>query len=61
VIEILLKQATHVYAQAGKVSVSEAEASRLFSLGIAEPVKAEAKQEATEEKKQTVKKSKKAA
>ncbi len=59
-IEIKLNKATHVYAQPGMVSVSETEAFRLFSLGVAEPVKAEAKEAAAEEKKVTKAKAKKA-
>lgn len=34
--EIILKTATHIYVQPGEVTVTEAEASRLCALGVAE-------------------------
>lgn len=45
--EIILKTATHIYAQSGEVTVTEAEASRLCALGVAE-LKAEATPEPAE-------------
>lgn len=45
-----LLTATHIYAQPGLVTVSDAEASRLCSAGVAVPV------EETEEKKKAAKK-----
>jgi hypothetical protein len=33
---VILKTATHIYAQPGEVTVTEAEASRLCALGVAE-------------------------
>lgn len=40
---------THVYVQPGTVEVSETEAARLYSLGLAEPVVKDVKAEATSE------------
>lgn len=60
--QINLKTATHIYAQPGLVTVSDAEAARLCALGVAEPVK-EAEPEPVKEtpKKTTKKTTKKAA
>lgn len=44
---VILKTATHIYAQPGEVTVTEAEASRLCALGVAE-LKAEATSEPAE-------------
>jgi hypothetical protein len=59
VITVDLKKPTHVYAQPGAVTVNEAEAARLLSLGLIEKVKAEAQAEPEKdpkEKKATKKK-----
>lgn len=45
--EIILKTATHIYAQPGEVTVTDAEASRLCALGVAE-LKAEVTPEPAE-------------
>lgn len=60
---VILKTATHIYAQPGEVTVTEAEASRLCALGVAE-LKAEATPEPAktpkpEPKKKTTKKASK--
>ena len=47
-ISITLKNPTHVYAQPGEVTVNEAEAARLLSLGLIEMAKAEAQAEPEE-------------
>lgn len=49
-ISVTLKKPTHVYAQPGDVTVNEAEAARLLSLGLIEKVKAEAQAEPEPEK-----------
>lgn len=43
-VAIRLTTATHIYAQPGLVTVSEAEAARLCSIGVAQVVEAEAKE-----------------
>lgn len=56
--EVKLRNATHIYAQPGIVTVSEAEAARLCSVGVAELVVTEPIQE-DEEPAEPVKKPRK--
>lgn len=53
--EVILKKATHIFAQPGEVTVTEAEAARLCMLGVAEMKKPEP-EAAPEAKKKTTKK-----
>ena len=54
--QIKLKTATHIYAQPGLVTVSDAEAARLCALGVAEPVKGAEPDPVKETPKKTTKK-----
>lgn len=54
--KVNLRNATHIYAQPGIVTVSEAEAARLCSIGVADPV---VELEKAEEPAEPVKKPKK--
>ena len=54
--QINLKSATHIYAQPGLVTVSDAEAARLCALGVAEPVKEAEPEPVKETPKKTTKK-----
>ena len=54
--QIKLKAATHIYAQPGLVTVSDAEAARLCALGVAEPVKEAEPKPVKETPKKTTKK-----